>query len=225
MATATVAATRRSWGQIICFKMPEGEYESLVAASDSPMKAFSVDKRGEKLAFARGQAGVVYELAKQTELWRTPPANAGLAAISPDGKLLATFGSRVQVFDIAAKKNIHTFPEGFSSDDFRTFSTSGKHFATRRHLWDVQTGKLVHELQGAGPHCLLARRLRHVAHAGQTPPDGSLAQRHALWLGGGDRLVGGLARHRTCHLSVEHGRRRCRQKIFHQPTESGQWAR
>jgi WD40 repeat protein len=79
-------------------------------------------------------------------------ASVGTVAVSPDGKLVATGGGDIRLWDPATGKQVRRIEVkgGVSS---LAFAPDGKSLATGGqdkivHLWDVETGKAIGELKG-----------------------------------------------------------------------------
>ena len=82
-------------------------------------------------------------------------------ALSPDGKLLATWGQNlrnqvetsIQLWDVASAKEMRAIPLGGYMVGAATFSPDGKHLLTAGHdstlsVWDVATGERVRRFAG-----------------------------------------------------------------------------
>lgn len=149
-----------------------GDFVGTITGARSHAVAISPD--GTQVAIAGFKVTTMYDLKTRNQQWQLdtsdiykhPPTVKALA-FSPDGKLLATFGSsaRISIRNAKTGEEIHRFEGGrhytggyisFSSDCI-AFSPDGKLFAAgsfgkggegskpgELRVWDAEKGKLLH---------------------------------------------------------------------------------
>jgi RNA polymerase sigma factor (sigma-70 family) len=104
---------------------------------------------------ARGDAVRTWDLATGKELRQVRlPSNGGPAALSRDGRWLATVNAgAVELWEVATRKQVHKLEAGKLGVAVLALSPDGKTLATKGpynpeiHLWDTATGK---ELRSVG---------------------------------------------------------------------------
>jgi WD40 repeat protein len=92
-------------------------------------------------------------------------------AVSPDGKRLATAGAEVRLVDTATGRDLFAVPVAANGV---TFSGDGKQMAATggrtTWVWNVDTGRKTHELEGGGFTLAFSRDGARLAVAGAAPP-------------------------------------------------------
>lgn len=149
-----------------------GDYVGMLTGTRSHAVAISPD--GKQVAIAGFKVTTMYDLKTRNQQWqldtsaiyKNPPTVKSLA-FSPDGKLLATYGSggRISIRNAETGEEIHRFeggvhiPAGLVSfcNDCIAFSPDGKLFAAgsfgkggegskpgELRVWDAENGELLH---------------------------------------------------------------------------------